>query len=830
MLPHNILILLKASVLVLACAAPARASLELKASLGSAYTLPGEASELWLMVDSDTRPETRPAIPEAEHLTFKFLGEPIMPSTTSERKYIYRFSVESYREGTHVIPPFTIRLKGVTMQSPPLQLHVSSLPDDAWFEHEIRGEKVQIASRVCLPDRTRFEGETTPAEVKVYLPAHFKIDKGSIADLAHDGVAAERFNISSRIHPSNIVVTTTRINQQDYAGVTYRSAVTPLHDGEVSIGPGQARLTVETRISTRGFTDAVLEPLELPVGKRTFKARPLPQPAPEGFRNAVGRFTLSAQADTRTLREEDPISLRLTVTGTGNLDTLASPELTASPAEWKSYPAHRLPRKGPRHTASGVAVFTQVIRPNGLRDVIPSYRLVSFDPEREQYITLTTPPIPFDLAPTKGTFTAGGTALPDLSTPVEEMEGILGLVDPLRDTATGHSRLSHAWHLLPALLAFFLFVRIVRQRFLPRFARPPRAEKLEQALADLQRTGDDSRKFLRATGTFVETWIPDEYRDDKTRELLARRDQNCYQPDGIGTKKVTSEDQRVILAHLRQRALELLSLILILTALTPGVTNARDDATTPGHHYEEARAAWDNNAFRIAIDHYYKSHPDDTLPADVLYNIGNCYFHLGERGLATLYYRRALHLEPGHPEARQNLSFLKRKTGAITFDRPVYQERIASLSRSLYLNVTLAGAWITLLITLAIMTVNGKRRRLWTGFAAGLLLAFTGSMALLLYPSDIEFAPVGERATMINNAPVLAGTEATTIKEEDDSPRGSRKVIEVPPGSLCRPLATRGPWTYIELANNIRGWVPSAYVRRILPVGSDRPDAPRPDA
>ena len=138
----------------------------------------------------------------------------------------------------------------------------------------------RFASHICLPQRQSFEGETTPAEVRVYFPDRFKLETGTIAELQHDGVAAERFDISSLIHRRNFLVTTARLNGSNYRGVSYRSIVTPIHDGEVSLGPGAARLTLEARVSVRGFTDTILVPLDVPVGKRSFTARPLPQPAP----------------------------------------------------------------------------------------------------------------------------------------------------------------------------------------------------------------------------------------------------------------------------------------------------------------------------------------------------------------------------------------------------------------------------------------------------------------------------------------------------------------------------------------------------------------------
>ncbi len=803
---------------------PVHGALELKAWLGSAYTVPGEESELWLTIDSDARPANLPVVPVTENITFKFLGDRILPNSTKERTYAYRYTVVSYAEGAHVIPPFSIEHQGITLRTQALKLHVAPLPDHAWFEQDIHGQKSLFASQIRIPRRTRFEGETSPAEVKVYLPANFKIDKATIAEVEHDGVAAERFNISSVIPGNSILVTTARLKQQDYLGVSYRSTVTPLHEGPVAIGPGLARLTLQARISRRGFTDTVPVSLDIPLQKLSFAAQPLPDPAPEGYKNAVGQFLISARANTNGLREEEPISIQLIVTGTGNLDTLAPPELTGNTTDWKRYPPHRLPRQGARNDASGVATFSQTIRPNGIHKIIPPYRLISFDPDAGQYVTSTTPPISFDLAPPTEDIGLAGALLPDRDTPEEEMESILGLITPNRDTPTTNSLPWHTWHLLPALLALALLVQITRIHLLPRFKPDPRELDLQRALSVIEKAGSDSREFLRATGSFIEHWIPEESRDQETRKLLTRRDHHCYKP-GSSNEEIGEPERRTVITHLKRRALEIASAIALFTFLDPGKAHAVEYETEPQRLYQQAEAAWEKNAYHLALHLYQEAHKEDSLPADVLYNIGNCYFRLGERGLAALYYRRALHRNPGHPEALQNLQFLQRKTGAIAIERPTYQKWIGKLPRSFYKNLTAGGLWIILLASLSFFALLGLRRLLLASLSVSPVIAIAGGVCLLLYPTDLAFAPVGEQATMVNKDTIQAGTEAASSSSDDESPDGSAKVIDVPPGSLCRLIATRGAWTYIELANGVRGWVPSSSVRSILPIGNDLPEA-----
>ena len=184
-------------------------------------------------------------------------------------------------------------------------------------------------------------------------------------------------------------------------------------------------------------------------------------------------------------------------------------------------------------------------------------------------------------------------------------------------------------------------------------------------------------------------------------------------------------------------------------------------------HIIQAEAAWDKNAYHLALHLYHEAHRDDPLPADVLYNIGNCHFRLGELGLATLYYRRALHRNPQHPEALQNLRFLRRKTGAIAMEHPTYQQWLGRLPRPFYENLIAGGLWIILLASLSFFSLQGLRRLLLTSLSVAPVITLAGGICLLLYPDDLAFAPIGEQATMINKdavnqafeTPLRAGVE-----------------------------------------------------------------------
>ena len=58
---------------------------------------------------------------------------------------------------------------------------------------------------------------------------------------------------------------------------------------------------------------------------------PIPTNAPSGFSGAIGRFAFNANVDTRNVKAGDPITLRVSVMGSGNIKlvTLPKPQLPA---------------------------------------------------------------------------------------------------------------------------------------------------------------------------------------------------------------------------------------------------------------------------------------------------------------------------------------------------------------------------------------------------------------------------------------------------------------------------------------------------------------------
>jgi hypothetical protein len=132
----------------------------------------------------------------------------------------------------------------------------------------------------------------------------------------------------------------------------------------------------------------------------TLDVKPLPADAPASFTGAVGRFALEAQGNKTQATVGDAISQRVTISGTGNLETLADPVWPDSPA-WRAFDSQsetvtqfRNGQFGGTRTIDRVMVPTQAGKLS-----LPAIEFSFFDPALGRYETASTQPMIVAVAP-----------------------------------------------------------------------------------------------------------------------------------------------------------------------------------------------------------------------------------------------------------------------------------------------------------------------------------------------------------------------------------------------------------------------------------------------
>jgi len=151
---------------------------------------------------------------------------------------------------------------------------------------------------------------------------------------------------------------------------------------------------------------------EITLQSKPLQIRVLPLPEtgrPDDFSGAIGSFSLQTKAQPTVVSPGDPITLTMTVSGTGNFDRVSAPVFTGSPTDWKIYPPSRgkMTETADQAAAGGTKEkekrFEQAIVPlhDNIRE-IPGVRFSFFDPDKGHYVTLQSTPIQLRMQPGSG--------------------------------------------------------------------------------------------------------------------------------------------------------------------------------------------------------------------------------------------------------------------------------------------------------------------------------------------------------------------------------------------------------------------------------------------
>ena len=781
-----------------------RADSVVEATMNSRFLMRGERGTLELVMRSEfarTELDEIPVISPIRNVSIRSerRGLQRRPGNGRRNEYFLPYTISSYEPGTYTIPSIEVSIAGSIHKTDPIKFKVIDETTLDLSTVSVGNQRIRYYAKFFTLKENPYVGEKQPVELKVYFPANQRLLDYGIPEFERDGVSVWRLQPERRP-----IYDTVEIAGRAYFPLPYPSTVSTNDVGSGSLGPAELRLQLQFA-SVQDFGRGFAQPVTLQIPALELESKPLPDGAPEGFENAIGDFDITVTTRQTEVREGDPVTLEIAVKGTGNLDSLTPPKPLDSEG-WKLYDATTVERGDERRSVSGEVIFRQFMRPLRAQSVIPPFRLVYFDPDKELYDTLLSEAIPLNVLPS--TAPSAMSAPPQaLSMPVEEMTDILGVVNFAPQLLPERKYFpSWIWQLLPALLAIGLLVKIAVQKIAPRLKKDPIAIEREREWRDVEKAPNQAGDFYRRVGHFIERWLGDRH-DPLISEVLEKRDQVCFRRETSEARLDRSERQRV-LKQLRRIALPLVALFAVVS--TPS-GHAQDE--DPGKLYKDG-------LYSDAAEQWLQSGPYERLSADTLFNIGNAAYRLGSPGEAALYYRRALNRDSSHAEARQNLRFLERKFGSITIKRPDYQYLVARVSLATWKSLIWTAGWIILLGILVFpATRPGALVRVGAivGFVVAPLLAICGLLAWKYYPDDARFAPTKDQVVVVANA----------AKVRTDAARTAPQVIEAPAGSLCELITRSGEWGYVAFTNESRGWIPLVDIEPILPETTPTPPKAR---
>jgi hypothetical protein len=259
--------------------------------------------------------------------------------------------------------------------------------------------QVQVGDNLYLraiADRTHvLQGEQINLSFKLYTRVKilsYGIDKSP----ALIGFWGEDIEI-----PKNIQLSVETINGKQFqVGVIKKMALFPTQSGTLEISPMELQASVQVQSRSLDpfdafFRDPFGRASNVPVKSAAIKivVDPLPGGAPADFKGAVGRFGLSAGIDKKTTRTNEPVTIKVTISGTGNIKLLEAPTVEFPP-DFEQFPPKVNESITRGEKVSGSKTFEYLVMPRypGLK-TIPPITFSYFDLSRESYVHLHSPQI-----------------------------------------------------------------------------------------------------------------------------------------------------------------------------------------------------------------------------------------------------------------------------------------------------------------------------------------------------------------------------------------------------------------------------------------------------
>ncbi len=483
---------------------------------------------------------SEPNLPNLEHFAafsgsstsqnFQFINGRMQVS----KSYTYYFIAA--KVGTFEIGPVTVSYKGKTYRSAPIRIEIvqSAAPPTRPRSYAAPRRPQPSTGTSSLADNLFLRAEVSKTRVYLNEPIiiNYKI---------YTNVQVTDYRFTNQPNYGNFwaeefpVPNQPRVYQEQFNGRLFsvasikKVALFPTSIGKKVIPPLsiEANVRVRERRRSRDFFDAFFDDpffgriISYPMSTDsiTVEVLPLPQEGrPRDFNGAVGQYEMDVIVDRKRAKTNEAITLKLTLSGTGNIRTLAAPKIRF-PDEFEVYD----PKISENVTRANDAIrgyktFEYVLIPRRPGTyTIQNLNFSYFDPEAEKYVTLRHPAIrlTIDRGDEPVAFSRSGLSKEEVRLLSQDIRYIAKTADRFVDLNRQFYHLPAFWMMLiaPALL---LLAGVVYRRHQDRlasnvaYARSRKAQKIAQKLLHEARkamNAGDMAKFYAETAKALTTFV-----------------------------------------------------------------------------------------------------------------------------------------------------------------------------------------------------------------------------------------------------------------------------------------------------------------------------------
>jgi hypothetical protein len=328
--------------------------------------------------------------------------------------FSYLYVLRAKKEGRFTLNAASISVDGTIYTSNSLLIEVvkgSAKPSgggvDAPTATPGSVPKSDLFVKLNIDRRSIYKGDHAMATIKIYS----KVNLNGFEDITLPNF--EGFWSQDVELPQQISLSRETYNGEIYnVGTLKKTLLFPQQTGVITIGKVKIDCIVQQRVSKpKGFFDDFFD--NFANVRATVTSDPViitvnPLPAgPADFSGAVGRFDLRSSITSTSVKENDAITLRLDVTGSGNIKLINAPKLKL-PADFEIYdPKTQSNYKATPEGLNGNISFEYLFLPRFAGDyTIPPVNFVYFDPATGKYSTKSSQEFKIHVAKGDGTQTS----------------------------------------------------------------------------------------------------------------------------------------------------------------------------------------------------------------------------------------------------------------------------------------------------------------------------------------------------------------------------------------------------------------------------------------
>ena len=324
-------------------------------------------------------------------------------NVTSTSSITFTYILMANNAGEYTIPGASIVADGDQMVSNSVRIKV--LPQDQGGSNSSSSSSTHSSSGTGVSNQDLFI-TASASKTNVYEQEAFVLTYKIYTRESNLQLNNAKLPDFKGFHSQEIEMTTNaRWTPEHYQGRNYYTTVYrqfvlfPQQSGKLYIDPAQFQMTVGKPVQSddpfdaffNGGSNVIEIKKSISTPKIAINVNPLPAGKPADFSGGVGEFNISSSINNKELKTNDAITIKLVISGTGNLKLISNPEIKF-PDDFEVYDPKvdnqvRLTREG--LTGNKVIEYLAIPRHAGTYK-IPGVSFSYFDIRSKSYKTLKT--------------------------------------------------------------------------------------------------------------------------------------------------------------------------------------------------------------------------------------------------------------------------------------------------------------------------------------------------------------------------------------------------------------------------------------------------------